>query len=171
MQKGLVVWGFCAAAALAASAIMEARAQQAPAAPPAPAATPQPLPPGSPLLGRPDTEAAKKLAPVAPPPVPTAADKLPLDKLKVKGGFKIELYAAGVPNARALRRGAKGTVFVSSRLQDKIHAIVEKDGKREVKVMASSCTRARSTSPNCRRSPKSTTSKTISTIHPNQPSF
>jgi glucose/arabinose dehydrogenase len=137
MQKGLVVWGFCAAAALAASAIMEARAQQAPAAPPAPAATPQPLPPGSPLLGRPDTEAAKKLAPVAPPPVPTAADKLPLDKLKVKGGFKIELYAAGVPNARALRRGAKGTVFVSSRLQDKIHAIVEKDGKREVKVIAS----------------------------------
>jgi len=39
MQKGLVVWGFCAAAALAASAIMEARAQQAPAAPPAPVET------------------------------------------------------------------------------------------------------------------------------------
>jgi glucose/arabinose dehydrogenase len=77
------------------------------------------------------------LAPVAPPPVPTATDKLPLDKLKVKNGFKIELYAAGVPNARSLRRGAKGTVFVSSRLQDKIHAIVEKDGKREVKVIAS----------------------------------
>ena len=56
MRNILVVSGFCAAAALAASAIMEARAQQAPAAP---AATPQPLPPGSPLLGRPDTEAAK----------------------------------------------------------------------------------------------------------------
>ena len=54
-----------------------------------------------------------------------------------QNGFKIELYAAGVPNARTLRLGDKGTVFVSSRLQDKVHAIVEKDGKREVKVIAS----------------------------------
>src|SRR5215813_14860100 len=99
------------------------------AAGPAAAQQQAPLPPGSPLLGRPDTDAAKKLAPVAPPPLPTAADKLPLDKLKVKAGFKIEVYAAGVPNARTLRQGDKGTVFVSSRLQDKVHAIVEKNGK------------------------------------------
>src|SRR4051812_42041862 len=55
--------------------------------------------------------ADSKLAPVAPPPVPTPADKLPLDKLKVPAGFKIEVYAAGVPNARTLRLGDKGTVF------------------------------------------------------------
>src|SRR5262249_41299800 len=36
-----------------------------------------------------------------------------------------------------LRLGDKGTVFVSSRIKDKIHAIVDKDGKREVKVLAS----------------------------------
>src|ERR1051325_5639810 len=77
------------------------------------------------------------LAPVAPPPLPTAADKLPLDKLKVAQGLKIEVYAAGVPNARTLRLGDKGTVFVSSRLQDKVHALVTKDGKREMKVVAS----------------------------------
>ena len=65
------------------------------------------------------------------------ADKLPLDKLKVKSGFKIEVYAAGVANARTLRLGDKGTVFVSSRLQDKVHAIVDKNGKREIKVIAS----------------------------------
>src|SRR6266545_1000295 len=104
-----------------------------------PAATQQqaPLPPGSPLIGRPDTEAAKKLAPVAPPPIPTAADKLPVDKLKAPKGFTIEVYASGVDNARTLRLGDKGTVFVSSRIKDKIHAIVDKDGKREVKVIAS----------------------------------
>ena len=45
------------------------------------------------------------LAPIAPPPLPTAADKLPLDKLKVAQGLKIEVYAAGVPNARTLRLG------------------------------------------------------------------
>ena len=76
--------------------------------------------------------ASSTLAPVPPPPVPTALDKLPLDKLRVPNGFKIEVYAAGVPNARTLRLGDKGTVFVSSRLQDKVHAIVTKDGKREV---------------------------------------
>jgi glucose/arabinose dehydrogenase len=107
--------------------------QTPPAAPPAA----QPLPPGSPLLGRPDTEAAKKLAPIAPPPVPTAADKLPLDKLKVPAGFKLEVYMAGVPNARTLRQSDNGTIFVSSRIQDKVHAIVEKNGKRELKVVAS----------------------------------
>lgn len=87
--------------------------------------------------GIPAAIADSKLAPVAPPPLPTPADKLPLDKLKLKDGFKIEVYAAGVPNARTLRLGDKGTVFVSSRVQDKVHAIVTKDGKREVKVIAS----------------------------------
>lgn len=103
---------------------------------PVPAAQAPALPPGSPLIGRPDTAEAKKLAPVAPPPIPTAADKLPLDKLKVPSGFKIEVYASGVANARSLALSDKGTVFVGSRLLDKVSAIVEKDGKREVKVIA-----------------------------------
>ena len=51
-------------------------------------------------------------------------------------GFKVEVYAGGVPNARSLREGDKGTVFVGSRLQDKVHALVDKGGKREVKVIA-----------------------------------
>jgi glucose/arabinose dehydrogenase len=107
------------------------------AAVPAAAQLPNPLPPGHPLIGRPDTEAAKKLAPVAPPPLPTPVDQLPTAKLKAPPGFKIELYASGVDNARMLRLGDKGTVFVSSRIKDKIYAIVEKDGKREVKIIAS----------------------------------
>jgi glucose/arabinose dehydrogenase len=96
-----------------------------------------PLPPGSPLIGQPDSEAARKLSPVAPPPIPTAAEKLPLDKLVAPNGFKIEVFAANVPNAREMREGDKGTIFVGSRLVDKVHAIVTRDGKREVKVIAS----------------------------------
>ena len=115
-----------AGAFLAASTVL-ATAQQAA----------QPLPPGSPLIGRPDNEAAQKLAPVAPPPLPTAPDKLPLAKLKVPSGFNIEVYAAGMANARSLAVGDKGTVFVGSRLVDKVYAIVNKDGKREVKVLSS----------------------------------
>jgi glucose/arabinose dehydrogenase len=121
-------------------------AAQQPAAPPPAAAAPPPaaptaaapLPPGSPLIGRPaGNEAAAKLAPIAPPPIPAAPDKLPTAKLKVPAGFNIEVYAAGMANARSLALGDKGTVFVGSRLVDKVYAIVNKDGKREVKVLAS----------------------------------
>jgi glucose/arabinose dehydrogenase len=117
---------------------MPAPAAPAPAATPAPAPAAAPaIPPGSPLFGRPNSESAAKLAPVAPPPIPTAAEKLPLDKLKVPAGFKVEVYASGIANARSLREGDKGTVFVGARLVDKVSAIVNKDGKRTVKVIAS----------------------------------
>jgi glucose/arabinose dehydrogenase len=96
----------------------------------------QPLPSSSPI-GRPDNEAAAKLAPVAPPPLAAAPDKLPVGKLKLASGFNIEVYAAGMTNAREMALGAKGTVFVGSRLVDKVYAIINKDGKREVKVLAS----------------------------------
>jgi glucose/arabinose dehydrogenase len=98
---------------------------------------PAPPPAGSPLAGRPLTEGAMRLAPIPPLPAPTAADQLPISKLKAPRGFKIELYAAGVDNARTLRLGDKGAVFVSSRVRDKIYAIVERGGRREVKVIAS----------------------------------
>ena len=96
-----------------------------------------PLPPGSPLAGRPDSEAAAKLSPVAPPPLAAALDKLPTAKLKLPEGFSIEVYAAGMANARSLALGDKGTVFVGSRLVDKVYAIIDQDGKRTVKVVAS----------------------------------
>jgi glucose/arabinose dehydrogenase len=111
-------------------------ATPAPAPAPAPAAAPA-LPPGSPLLGRPDGEAASKLSPVAGPPIATAADKLPVAKLKVPPGFNVEVYAAGMSNAREMALSDKGTVFVGSRTVDKVYAITNKDGKREVKVLAS----------------------------------
>jgi glucose/arabinose dehydrogenase len=102
----------------------------------APAAAPA-LPPGSPLIGRPDGDAAAKLAPVAGPPIAAAADKLPTAKLKLPPGFSVEVYAAGLANAREMAEGDKGTVFVGSRLVDKVYAITNKDGKRAVKILAS----------------------------------
>jgi glucose/arabinose dehydrogenase len=109
----------------------------APAEPAAATAAPA-LPPGSPLIGRPaDNAAAAKLAPVPAPPLAAAADKIPLDQLKVPKGFNLELYASGMPNARSLALGSKGTVFVGSRLQDKVYAITNKNGKHEAKVLVS----------------------------------
>lgn len=125
-----------------------AAAQQQPAEQPAsppPAAAPAPPPAAAPAApppwaqGRPAnmTEGVSKLAPIAPPPVATAADKLPVAKLKAPRGFNIEVYASGLTNARSLRVGDKGTVFAGTRLIDKVYAVVDKDGKREVKTIAS----------------------------------
>ncbi len=100
------------------------------------AAAQQPSPPPTWQQGRPEAAGQSTLAPVAPPPIPTAADKLPLDKLQLSKGFKIEVYASGVANARTLRQGDKGTLFVSTRLLDKVYAVVDKGGKRQVQVIA-----------------------------------
>ena len=125
----------CAVAGLIACGLHGAEAQ--PVGPPggAPAASPAPLPPGSPFEGRPQGPGAAKLAPVTAPPLPTPPDKLPAAKLKAPAGFKVEVFAAEVPAARSIRIGDKGTVFVGSRAIDKVHAITEKDGKRQVKAI------------------------------------
>ncbi len=120
-------------------AIAPALAQQPAAPAAAPAVNPQPLPPGSPLIGRPDTEAAMKLAPIAAPPIAASAEKVQdtANKLTLAKGFKIEVYQSGLTNARSMRIGDKGTLFVGTRLIDKVYAVVDKDGKRETKVIAS----------------------------------
>ena len=90
--------------------------------------------------GRPDipnAEVAKTLRGVPSPPLPTPAEKLQIGQLKMAKGFKLEVYASGIANARSLRIGDKGTVFVSNRQLDKVYAIAERNGKRETKVIAS----------------------------------
>jgi len=121
-------------------------AQQSTGSPPPSTSTAAPAPLPAPtiqsvLADRPKSEAAQKLAPVTPPPIATAADKIPVDKLKAPKGFKIDVYATGMVNARSLREGDKGTIFVSSRLSDKIYAIIEKNGKREAKPVLTGLSR------------------------------
>jgi glucose/arabinose dehydrogenase len=94
-----------------------------------------PAVPGRPDI--PDAEVAKKLRSVQPPPFPAPPEKLPTAELKVPKGFKVEVYASGIANARSLRLGDKGTVFVSNRQLDKVYAIPAATGKREAKVIAS----------------------------------
>lgn len=79
----------------------------------------------------------KQMAPVPAYPVPTAADQLPVGKIKLPPGFKAEVWASGILDARGMRQGDNGTVFVSSLfVAGKIYAIQDKGGKREVKTIA-----------------------------------
>jgi glucose/arabinose dehydrogenase len=88
-------------------------------------------------IGMPKNDTASKMAPVPSFPIPTAADKLPVSKLKLPPGFKAEVWASGILDARGLRQGDKGTVFVSSLfVAGKIYAVQDKGGKRTVKTIA-----------------------------------
>ena len=87
--------------------------------------------------GRPKSDTAMKMAPVPAFPIATPGDKLPIAKMKLPPGFKAEVWASDVLDARGLRQGDKGTVFVSSLfVAGKIYAVVDKGGKREVKTLA-----------------------------------
>ncbi len=87
--------------------------------------------------GRPKTDTAMKMAPVPAFPIPTDEDKLPVAKMKLPPGFKAEVWASGILDARGLRQGDKGTVFVSSLfVAGKLYAVVDKGDRREVKTLA-----------------------------------
>jgi glucose/arabinose dehydrogenase len=100
-----------------------ALAQQAPSAPP------------SWQQGRDAGQASSPLHPFAPHMTGRASKDLPLDKLKVPAGFKVEVWADGIPEARSLALGDKGTVFVSNRLAKDVYAVVDRNGQREVKTL------------------------------------
>ena len=90
-------------------------------------------------VGKPKSEAGAKLAPVPSFPIATPADQLPVKKLKVPPGFKVEVWASNILDARGLRQGDKGTVFVSSLfVAGKIYAVTDNGGTREVKTIADS---------------------------------
>ncbi len=91
---------------------------------------------GDALFDRPAQSAAQKLAPVDDPPIATPAAKLPLSQLHVPDGFKIEVYASGMANARSMALGDKGTVFVGNRVLDKVYAVVPSPTGNIVKTIA-----------------------------------
>jgi glucose/arabinose dehydrogenase len=75
------------------------------------------------------------LHPFAPHMTGRSAKDLPVDKLKAPAGFKVEVWAEGIPEARSLALGDKGTVFVSNRLAKNVYAVVDKGSEREVKTV------------------------------------
>lgn len=63
---------------------------------------------------------AEEAEPVDPP-------KLPLDQIELPDGFSISIFSQDVPNARSLTLGAKGTVFVGTRTEGSVYALVDEN--------------------------------------------
>ena len=107
--------------------------ESSPALAPPGAEKPPAAPPPSWQQGRSAEHEKSTLHPIAPHLTGRPASELPIDKLKVPPGFKVEVWVEGVPEARSLALGDKGTVFVGNRNLTDVYAIVDRGGKREVK--------------------------------------
>jgi glucose/arabinose dehydrogenase len=53
---------------------------------------------------------------------------VPLDKINLPEGFRIDVFASGVVNARSLELAPNGTLFVSTRSVGNVYALVDNDG-------------------------------------------
>ncbi len=71
--------------------------------------------------------------------IPTARAEIRLSTIKLPPGFSIEVYANKVEGARSLALGPEGVVFVGSRSQGKVYALIDKNSDHradEVLVVA-----------------------------------
>ncbi|MEP7285901.1 MAG: PQQ-dependent sugar dehydrogenase [Chloroflexota bacterium] len=67
----------------------------------------------------------------------TAQSNLPLSRITLPAGFKIEVYAAGVTGARSMALGTQGTLFVGTRQTGKVYAITGSGAAAKISVIAS----------------------------------
>jgi len=73
-------------------------------------------------------------------PIATAIEKLPLEKMVLPPGFKVETFVSGVAGARMIYLGPKGTLFVSTSRLGRIYAVKDPFGKKEVMTIAQGLT-------------------------------
>src|SRR5947207_3748666 len=115
-------------AAVAAAVVAAVRAEQAQDKPAA-------APPPSWQQGKPLAMSESTLHPFAIEMTGKPSKDLPVNKLKAPSGFKVEVWAEGMPGARSMALGDKGTVFVGTRQLKEVYAVVDRGGQREVKTV------------------------------------
>ncbi|GGG18029.1 sorbosone dehydrogenase [Caldovatus sediminis] len=86
--------------------------------------------------GRPPEMAGSRLAPHAPRLTVTPPDQVPVSALRVPSGFRVELWAHGLPGARMMALGQNGTVFVGTRVIGRVYAVTDEGGQRRVRTIA-----------------------------------
>ena len=53
--------------------------------------------------------------------------ELPIDKLKLPDGFKVDVYAEGVVNARSMAYSPDGILYVSTRNEGNVYAVIDEN--------------------------------------------
>jgi len=87
--------------------------------------------------GMPETLGESRLAPHANKLTATPPDQIKLDRLAVPQGFKVELWASGLPGGRAMALSEDGRkVWIGTRALGRVYEVSDVDGKRTVRTIA-----------------------------------
>jgi glucose/arabinose dehydrogenase len=100
----------------------------------------KPKPPPAWHQGKPAAMGDSKLAPLAGRMTETSAAEIPVDKLKVPKGFKAELWASGLPGARAMAQGDKGKIYIGTRIIGRVYEVTDAGDKRTSRVVVDKLT-------------------------------
>ena len=79
--------------------------------------------------------ASSKLAPMPGKMTVTAPADIPIDKLKLPPGFKIEVWATGMPGARAMARGDDGKIYIGTRAIGRVYELSDNGKERTSRVL------------------------------------
>jgi glucose/arabinose dehydrogenase len=101
----------------------------------------KPKPPPAWHQGKPPAMGESKLAPHPGKMTETPASEIPVSKLKVPAGFKVELWASGLPGGRAMALSEDGKkVYVGTRVIGRVYEVSDEGAKRSVRVVADKLT-------------------------------
>ena len=117
------------AATLLALAGSESMAQQAAAPAAAPAAPP------AWQQGRSAAQASSTLAPLPGRLTVTPASEIPIASYKLPPGFKAEIWASGMPGARAMARGDNGKIYIGTRGIGRVYEVTDGGAQRSSRVV------------------------------------
>jgi len=80
-------------------------------------------------------QATSTLAPLAGKLTVTPAADIPVGKFKVPAGFKVELWATGIPGGREIAEGDGGKFYVGTRGIGRVYEVTDKGGERTSRVL------------------------------------
>jgi glucose/arabinose dehydrogenase len=101
----------------------------------------KPAPPPAWKQGMSDKYKDSKLAPHAGKMTETSATEIPVDKLKTPPGFKVELWATGLPGGRAMALSDDGKkVYVGTRAIGRVYEVTDTGDKRTVRTVVDKLT-------------------------------
>jgi glucose/arabinose dehydrogenase len=100
----------------------------------------KPAPPPIWKQGMPKSMEKSTLAPHAGKMTETPAADIPISRLKLPKGFKVEVWATGVPGAREMAVGDKGKVYIGTRIIGRVYEVSDHGDKRTSRVVADKLT-------------------------------
>ena len=98
-------------------------------------AAPAAAPPPAWKQGMPESMAKSTLAPLPGKLVATKAADVPIDKIKLPPGFKVEVWADGIPGGRAIAEGENGKYYVGTRALGRIYEVTDNGKARTSRVV------------------------------------